>query len=78
MLDPAGPVQGNDEEAPTAADLDDDRQELWVDGAKVGVEGVPGDLDIVITLVPLHGGAVHVTELGTAGKILITHCSTTS
>ena len=64
MFDPARLVQGNDEETASASYFDHDGQELWVDCAEVRVQSVPGDPDVVVTLVPLHRSSVHVSELG--------------
>ena len=41
-------VQRDDNEAPAAADLNNDGQKLWIDGAIVGVVRVPGDLHLFV------------------------------
>ena len=41
MVNFSRPVEGNNEKTATAADFDDDSEKLWIDGAKIWLEGVP-------------------------------------
>ena len=64
VIHPAFLVQGQHDEAAAAADLDDDGQELGVDGAKVAVVRIARDLDVLVAPLLLEGRAVDVLELG--------------
>ena len=66
VVRPAGLVEGQDDEAAAAADLDDAGEELGVDGAEVGVVRVARDLDVLVGLGLLGRRAVDVAELGRA------------
>ena len=57
-------VDGDDDEAPPAPDLDHHGQELGIGGAKVAGVRVPGDLDVVVAPLLLGRSPVNVPELG--------------
>ncbi len=63
VIDATDFVERHDEETSASADFDDDGQELWIDGAKVSVVGVPRDANIFVALLSFDRRAEHVPEL---------------
>ena len=59
-------LQREDDEAAAAAALDDNRQELWVDGAEGGVPGRLGDPDVIVALLLFGRLTIHVPKLTAA------------
>lgn len=54
---------GQDQEGPSSAGFNDDRQELWVDGAEGAVPRHLGDADVIVGLLGLDRLAEDVAEL---------------
>ena len=69
VVDPADPVDGEDDEAAAAAHLDDDGDELGVGGAEGRVVRVARDAHVLVAARPLRRRAVHVAELGRADAL---------
>lgn len=54
---------GKDQERPSTAGFNDDRQEFWVDGTEGAVPRHLGDADVVVGLLGLHRLAEDVAKL---------------
>lgn len=59
-------IERPDQKASPAPNLDDDCQKLGVDGAKICITGIAGDLDVVIALGFLRRESVNVLKLARA------------
>lgn len=55
--------EGQHQERPSSAGFDDDRQELWVDGAEGAVPRHLGNANVIVALLSLHRLAEDMAKL---------------
>jgi hypothetical protein len=64
VVNPSRFVEGDDDEASSSSDLNDNGEELWVGRAEARVVRVAGDFHILEAALTFGGKAVHVAKLG--------------